>query len=238
MKTSFLLRLLLDGVAAGLMLLALAYYWLGNAVHEWLGTAMLGLVLAHNVFNRRWWAHIGSSARSGRGWFDRAWTLLLLAGMAALLLTSVLISQNVFAFLQAGGGFTARQLHQLAAYWVVVLVAVHLGVRWARVMLAVRGALRLSQASPLRVLVLRGAAAVVAGGGLLSAFDMGLGGKLAMQMSLDGWDFEAQAAGFFLRWASIVGLGVALTHYTLVGVHAFQRRAARRTHPSTQGLPR
>ena len=104
--------------------------------------------------------------------------------------------------------------------------------------MAVRGALRLSQARPLRVLVLRGAAAVVAGGGLLSAFDMGLGGKLAMQMSLDGWDFEAQAAGFFLRWASIVGLGVALTHYTLVGVHAFQRRAARRTHPSTQGLPR
>ena len=214
-KKSFLLRLVLDGVAAGLMVAGLAYYGLDNAAHEWIGTAMFVLVLVHNLFNRRWWGQVAQSPRQARGGFDRAWTLLLLAGMAALVLTSVSISHSVFAFLQLGGGFTARQIHTLAAYWVVVLVAVHLGVRWKRVMLAVGGALKLPPAGPLRRFALRLLAAAIAAYGVKSSFVMGVGGRLAMQMRLDGWDFEASTAGFFVHWVSIVGLYVFLTYYTL-----------------------
>jgi Domain of unknown function (DUF4405) len=231
-KKSFLLRLLFDGLAAGLMVAGLAYYGLGNTAHEWIGTAMFALVLAHNLFNRRWWGNLAKPARERRGWFDRVWTLLLLVGMAALVLTSISISQSVFAFMQWGGGFTARQIHALAAYWVVVLVAVHLGVRWKRVMLAVRSALKLTEASAVRTVALRLSAAVIAAYGVKSTFVMGLGGRLAMQMSLDGWDFEASTAAFFTHWISIIGLYVVLTHYTLAWIQNIQGRAATHTHPS------
>jgi hypothetical protein len=120
----------------------------------------------------------------------------------------------VFSFLQAGRGFTARQAHLFAAYWSLAFVAVHLGLRWQRVMNAVRGnTLRITGKSPLRTAALRVAAAAIAVYGLQSSFVMGVGTKLSLQMSLDGWDFETSAFGFFLNWAAIAGLYIFVAHY-------------------------
>lgn len=53
MSPFFVIRLLLDFTAAGLLLAALAYWWLDNTSHELIGTGMFILLLSHNVFNRR-----------------------------------------------------------------------------------------------------------------------------------------------------------------------------------------
>jgi thiosulfate reductase cytochrome b subunit len=52
--------------------------------------------------------------------------------MLLLLASSLLISRTVFAFLSLDDGFTARQVHMLAAYWVVPIVSIHIGMRWSR----------------------------------------------------------------------------------------------------------
>lgn len=223
---SFLLRLVLDGIAAGSLLVGIAYYWLGNTAHELVGTGMFVLVLLHNLFNRRWWGNVKKAPREARGWIDVTLTFFLLGAMLALLLTSVLISQTVFSFLRPEGGFTVRQIHTLAAYWVLILVAIHLGVRWARVMHAARSAFKLDEGNRLRAMALRVFAVAIAGHGLQSAFAMEVGSKLTLQMSLEWWDFEASTTGFFLHWISIVGLCIFLTHYTLAWMQALQRRTA------------
>jgi hypothetical protein len=212
MNKTYLLRLLLDALAAGLLLAALAYYWLDNPAHELMGTGLFLLLIAHNVFNRRWYGAI-PKARAPRSLVDVALTLSLLAAMLVLLVTSLMISRTVFSFLQLGGGFSARQVHLFAAYWSLAFVAVHLGLRWQRVMNAVRGALRITGKSPLRTAALRVAAAAIAVYGLQSSFVMGVGTKLSLQMSLDGWDFETSAPGFFLNWAAIAGLYIFVAHY-------------------------
>jgi hypothetical protein len=225
-KKSFLLRLVLDGIAAGSLLVGLAYYWLGNAAHELVGTGMFLLVLLHNFFNRRWWGNVKKARRGARGWFDVALTLSLLGAMLALVWSSVLISQTVFSFLAPEGGFTTRQIHALAAHWVLILVAIHLGVRWTRVMHAARSAFNLDEGNLVRAVALRMVAVAIAGYGLQSTFALEVGSKLTMQMSLEWWDFEASAAGFFLHWGAIMGLYVFLTHYTLAGMQAMQQRRA------------
>ncbi len=231
-KKLLLLRLVLDGIAVGVLLVAIAYYWLGNLTHELAGTGIFLLVLLHNFFNRRWWGKAKQAPREPRGWFDLSLTLTLLVAMVALLLTSVWISQSVFSFLAPPGGFTATRIHALAAHWVMILVAVHLGVRWTRVMHAARSLFGLADASRIRRVLLRLVAVAIAGFGLQSSFSMEVGTKLAMQMSLEWWDFEASAAGFFLRWISILGLYVFLTHYALAAVHAWRGRSlARATSP-------
>lgn len=223
-KKSFLLRLVLDGMAAGSLLVGIAYYWLGNTAHELVGSGLFLLVLLHNFFNRRWWGNVKKAPREARGWFDVALTLSLLGAMLALVWSSVLISQTVFSFLAPEGGFTTRQIHALAAHWVVVLVAIHLGVRWKRVMHAARSAFKLDEGNRVRVVALRVLAVAIAGYGLQSAFAMEVGSKLTLQMSLEWWDFEASTAGFFLHWIAIVGLYIFLTHYTLAGMQTLQRR--------------
>ncbi len=212
---TLLWRLLLALCAGALYLLALAYYWLENTAHEWSGTGLFGLLIAHNLLHSRWWGNVAQPRRAPGSRLDRVLTLSLLATMLALLVSSLAISQTVFGFLRLDGGFTARQIHIFAAYWGVVLVSVHLGFRWQRVMHAVRHALQFQADSKARTWSLRVAAASIAAVGLQSSFVMEVGTKLTLQMSLEWWDFAQSTLGFFLRWLSIVGLYTAATHYFL-----------------------
>lgn len=213
MNTVFLLRLLFDLLAAGLLVFGFSYWWLGNVAHELAGTAMFLLLIVHNVFNRRFYGTLARTRREARSLFNVAVALALLTAMAALLVTSVLISNALSGFMSVYGGFTVRQLHTLAAYWALVIVAVHLGLRWPMLMGVARNLFGISRANAIRAWALRLIAFAIAVHGVWSSFALGLGTKLTMQVTLDWWNFEESVAGFFAHCVAIAGLNVFLTYY-------------------------
>ncbi|SDH14959.1 protein of unknown function [Bosea robiniae] len=225
MNRLFLSRLWLDGLTAALLLLGFAYWWLGNAVHELAGTAMFLLIIAHNVFNRRWWGGIARTRREPRRLFNVAVTFALLIAMLALLLTSVLISNALAPYLPPWDGFTARQIHALAAYWALIIVAIHLGLRWPMLMGVARNLFGIKGTNPLRMLALRVTAGAIAVHGVWSFYQLGLGTKLSMQMTLDWWNFEEAVAGFFIHCAAVAGLVMVITYYGFNRDSAGRRRA-------------
>jgi hypothetical protein len=204
-----------DFIAAGLLLIGLSYRWLGNTVHEVAGTAMFLLVIVHNVFNRRWYGTISRERREARSLIDVTITALLLIAMLALLVTSVLISNTLSGFVSSYGGFTIRQIHTLAAYWALVVLAVHLGLRWPMIMGVGRNLFGISKSSAVRSFVLRLIAVIIAIHGVWSSFELGLGTKLAMRMTLDWWNFEDSVVGFFIHCIAIAGLYMFLTYYAM-----------------------
>lgn len=230
MNPVLLLRLAFDFTAASLLLIGLAYWWLGNTVHELAGTAMFVLLIVHNVFNRRWYGTLPRTRPEPRSLFNVGITFVLLTGMLALLVTSVLISNALSGFVPPYGGFTARQIHVFAGYWVLVIVAVHLGLRWPLLMSVARNLFRISKPNMARTAVLRVAAAVIAIHGLWSSFALGVGAKLSMQMTLDWWNFEEAVAGFFVHCIALAGLYIVLTYYAMNVIQHRRRRPA--TAPS------
>lgn len=215
MNPLFLTRLVFDLIAAGLLLFAFSYWWLGNVAHELAGTAMFVLVIVHNVFNRRWYGTIPKARREARSLFNIAVTLALLVMMLALLVTSVLISHALSGVMSAFGGFTVRQIHTLAAYWVLVIVSVHLGLRWPMLMGVARKLTGITQPNAVRTLLLRTISVVVAIYGVWSSFVLAIGTKLSMQVTLDWWNFEDSVAGFFVHCLAIVGLYICVTYYAM-----------------------
>lgn len=226
MNPVFLLRLALDGVAAGLLLFAFSYYWQGNAAHEVAGTAMFMLLVVHGAFHRRWFAGLAKAPRARRGKFNIALTLLLLAGMLVLLATSLVISETVFAELRWDDDFTVRRLHAGAAYWLLLVVAIHLGLRWPLLMATASRLFGITQPSRARTVLLRSIALGIAVQGVSSAQALNLRTKLLFQISLDWWDFGASVASFFGHCLAFAGLCMAATHYAMRGLHRSQRRAA------------
>lgn len=220
------LRIVLDIIAVGLFVAALAYWWLDNLSHEVIGTIFFALLIAHNVFNRRWYG----TARRGRYDPPRALNTVVIACMAGsmlvLLSTSILISQDVFAALALDGAFALRAAHMFTAYWALVLLAVHLGTRWPVVMNVARQSLGIRTTNPLRTWALRAVAALVAVKGVLATVEMGLGTKLRLQYALDMWDFKESTLGFFVNYLSIIGLYAALTHCGLSLLREHKRRGA------------
>lgn len=224
MKYLFLIRLGLDFGTAGLLLVALAYYWLNNAVHEVIGTGIFLLLIGHSIFNRRWWGGIARQRREPRNVITTAMNLSLLITMLTLLVTSVIISQTVFGFLPIRSDFTSRQIHAAAAYWALIIVAIHLGWHWHMIAAVLGSRLGITTPSALRTGILRFLTAGLAAFGAYSFTQVDVGSKLFMQMSLVGWDFEASTPAFFLHHVAIVGLCASVAHYAMM---VLRRRKAR-----------
>ncbi len=236
MSRVFALRLWLDGLAAVLLVFGLSYWWLGNVTHEIAGTAMFVLLIAHNLFNHRWYGNLPRTRREPRNLFNVLVTGGLLVAMLALLVTSVLISNALASVLPPWGGFIVRQIHTVAAYWVLVIVAVHLGLRWPMLMGLARIGFGTHRASVVRTWVLRATTAAIATYGVWSCLVLGLGMKLTMQMSLDWWNFEESVAGFFVHIGAIAGLVMSGTYYAMKLIEV-ARRGRRRGHDTARPMP-
>lgn len=231
MTPVFLLRLVFDLVAVSLLVFGLSYWWLGNTAHELGGTAMFLLLIVHNVFNRRFYGTIARTRREARGLINSLVTLALLIAMMALLITSVLISNTLASFMPLYGGFTVRQIHTLAAYWALVIVAVHLGLRWPMIMGVARKLFGVSEPNAIRGWALRLIAGAIAAYGFWSSFVLGVGTKLAMQVTLDWWNFEESVASFFLHCMAIAGLYMFLTYYAMRWIQHFKRTTNAQMYP-------
>jgi hypothetical protein len=181
---------------------------------------MFALLLAHNGLNWRWYRNIGRKGTGIRYRLGLAVTMALLAVAVTLLVSSLIVSRELFGFIRISDGFLMRRIHTLAAYWVLVLVSVHAGLHWNLVMAFMGRLFKISGPSRLRAFIVRLAGGLVMAGGLIASFVRGLGSKLSMGHSFDFW--EGSGAGFFMAYLSIMGFYIGLAHYSL-----FFFRAAR-----------
>ncbi len=110
----------------------------GLVLHEWLGLAMVGMVLAHLLFA---WSWIASQSRrfftlqSIRARINYLLNLSLLAAVTAVIFSGILISQNAIPALtgtKAAPDMDWRwdTLHNQFSAAVVMLVGFHLAINW------------------------------------------------------------------------------------------------------------
>jgi hypothetical protein len=213
MTIGLAVRLFLDLVMAVLLLCALAYRATGAAAHEWIGAAAAVLFAAHNVLNWRWYRNIFRGRYDFRRVLNTAVNLLLLAAMATLTLSGVLLSRTVFAFLGFGGGMSIRQAHTAAAWWMLVLTAIHVGMHYEMITAAVRRMVKITGESRLRTIALRTLTALIAVYGVYASFDREMGAKLFLGYSFDYWDPGRPAVLFFSHNLVIMGVFVCAAHY-------------------------
>ncbi|NEI96554.1 DUF4405 domain-containing protein [Rhizobium ruizarguesonis] len=198
---------------ATLLLLSLAYWWLDNRPHEVFGTALFVMLAWHVVVNRLWFTNLLRGRYDTRRTVTALLHLLLIGNMLVLLITSVIISKSLFASLPIPDSIYLRDIHWFSAYWVMIIVGVHLGLHWTRVMAVVRSCLGMTSHSRVAIWALRLAAVAVAGFGVLSMRILGVWAKLTFTYSLDFWDFTASVTPFFGYWAGVVALPAVITHY-------------------------
>lgn len=208
-------RLLLDSSILILLLAAFAYWWQGNLVHEIIGTLFFVLLVRHLVNNGQWWSAIRRGRYDLRRIMSLALTLLLAASMAVLMLTSLAISQSLFAFLPQPGLFTMREMHWCSAYWIMAIVGLHLGLNWTRI----TGLLRnvgwsIGSSRTWMVIGLFCALAIVIQG-YFSASVLGFWPRLAFQYSMVMWDFNESVLPFFGHWLAVIGLFAVIGHAVL-----------------------
>jgi hypothetical protein len=148
--------------------------------------------------------------------------LLLALAMATLVITGLLHSRTVLAFLHLPGDMVIRQIHTAAAYWCLLLIGVHLGLNWKIILSAFRKMAKINGENRTRKIILRIVAFAVAAFGVWSSFDRDMFSKLFLGFSFDYWPEERSDVLFFAVNLSLMGVYVFVTYYALA---VFERKA-------------
>lgn len=223
MKSHPLARLAVAIAAAILFVLGLAYWWQGNLFHEVVGSVFVLLLIVHNITILRWYSALAKGKWTARRFYSTVVNMLILMLMIGLAVTSLLVSQTLFTALPINIGYSARDAHVIVAYWALVVIGLHLGLHWSRVMAAVKRALPVGP-SRMGAVAARLAALLIAALGIQSTLVMMLPEKLLAIPALEMWDFTVDAGEFLLRYAAIIGLFAVIGHYLAKGLQTIRAR--------------
>lgn len=224
MKKKFICKIVIDMIMTVLLLFLMARQLTGDLAHEWLGAGMLILWIAHHILNRSWYIHLFKGKYTPMRIFQTVTNFAVLLSMFGLMVSGIILSREVFAFLPISGGVAlARPLHVLSAFWGFVLMALHLGLHWNMILGMMRKAAGPISSKPLQVL-LRIAAVLVAGYGLYAFLKNQFLSYMFLTSPFVFFDFERPVLLFFTEYIAIMGLFIFLAHYTSKGIQRLDGR--------------
>lgn len=130
MKYKQVVKLTID-IAMYLIFVALMQEHLWDGLHEWMGIVLFVLFIAHSILNFRWYQSFFKGKYTPTRTILAVINIALFAAMLCCMVSSVLVSGKVFAFLNLGGARIGRTLHLVSTAWVFVLMSLHLGLHLA-----------------------------------------------------------------------------------------------------------
>lgn len=127
-------KIAVDILMSILLLFLMAYQVTGELWHEWCGAAMLFLFLVHNFLNRKWYMGLFRGKYLPSRILMTVTNFLCLTAMLCLMVSGIMMSRHVFAWLPIKGGMSfARMLHMSASYQGFVYMSWHIGLHWRMV---------------------------------------------------------------------------------------------------------
>lgn len=223
MKPKMILKISIDFVMTILLLLLMAKQLTGDFAHEWLGTGMFILWIAHHILNFKWYGHLFKGKYTLIRAVQTVINILLLLSMIGTMVSAIILSREAFAFLPISSGIAlARPMHILCSFWSFVLMALHLGLHWNMILGMIRKASGTISQRSIKV-VLRTVCAVFAIYGLYAFIKNQFLSYMFLTSTFVFFDFERPLLLFFVEYAAIMGLFVFLAYYGTKGLQYLSR---------------
>lgn len=122
------MKRIIDVCMTILLLFLMAYQVTGEVLHEWIGIGMTGLVIVHQILNRKWYGAFFKGRYRAYRILTTAVNILLLLSFALTAFSGMSMSGHAVPFLYGMAPVTfARQMHLSMSHWSFVLMGLHLG---------------------------------------------------------------------------------------------------------------
>ena len=208
----------IDILMTALLLGLMAYQITGQALHEWFGAGELWLFIAHNILNIRWYGNLLKGKYKLLRIIQTTVNFGVLISMLCLGYSGIVMSRHVFAALPVSGPMaTARRMHMAASYWGFALMSFHLGMHWGMVTGMARRLSKGRALPGLSVWVLRLAAVLIAGYGLLCFIRKDIISYMFLKNEFVFFDFEQSMLSVILEYAAMMGFWVFAGFYIAKG---------------------
>ena len=192
-----------------------------------IGTVMLVLLIVHHVLNRKWTANVFRGQYTFTRAMQTAVILLMLLCILGSGISGVLLSKHLYRTLpDVPFSNLSRRVHMLCAYWGFVLMSLHLGFHWRRMLAAVGKRFRGGSKGP--TIVLRTMAVFVALYGCFAFAKRGVGDYLFLRTAFAFFDHSEPVILFILDYLAVMGCFVFLGYYLARGLTALDRKLTQR----------
>lgn len=140
--------------------------------------------------------------------------VLVFLSMIGLMVSGIMLSNHVFAFLNIHGGMSfARLLHMSASYWGFVLMALHLGLHWGMFLGMFKRVQKFRLPSCLQKFLPPVLGAGIALYGLVVFIRRDLFTYMTLQTQFVFLDFEEPIPLFYLDYLAMMGTFIFLAYY-------------------------
>ena len=206
MKPVMKVKISIDAAMTLALLLLMAYGLVGEAAHEWLGMGMFALFVAHHILNRKWLLAVGKGKYTPIRMVQTALVGIIFLSMSGSMISGIVLSRHVFAFLPKHGGYElAQQVHILCAYWGFVCMSLHLGFHWSMMLAMARKHL---QPSSMRTWSLRLIGWFWAAYGMFAFRRRGVSLYLLLRSHFVFYDYTEPLVRFLLDYLAVMSLFV------------------------------
>ena len=194
------------------LLLLMSYGMVGETAHEWIGVVMLVLFLLHHIWNKHWSRSLFKGKYTAIRILQTILVILILLCMLGSMFSGIILSRHVFAFLTIRGlNSFARNQHMICAYWGFVLMSLHLGFHWNRMIGMARK--RLKSSAHIFTWTLRLLAVLLAGYGIYAFIQRGIGRYMLLLDQYVFFDYTEPLILFVMDYVAVMGLFVFVGHY-------------------------
>lgn len=215
MKKKQIIRIVVDFCMTVLLFLLMSYALIGEAAHEWIGCFMFLLFILHHCLNFSWYKNLCKGKYNGLRVLNTVLDVLLLVSMILQAISGVMMSRYVFSFLSINIGMSfARTTHLLCSYWGFILMSLHIGVHWSRILGVLDNIFHIKKTIAVRKIILRILATILAIYGIYAFFQRQIGSYLFLQNQFVFFDWSESRVAFFADYFAITVLFANIGYYT------------------------
>lgn len=206
-------RMILDIVMTLLFIILMGYYVTDNIVHEILGTITFVLFILHNILNIKWYKSIFKGKHNFQRNFHIAINLLLFIAMLGMMISGIMISSDVFDFLNLRTTMFGRNLHMISTSWGFVLMAIHVGLHITALMNKLNTKMKKSTFEYVYYFVI----VLLICFGIYSFISLRLWEEMFLLVHFKFFDYDQSTILFYLKYVAIL-ITLALTIYFILSL--------------------
>ena len=218
MKPKTIIKIIVDIAMTALFMVCMGYHLTENKTHEWLGTILFALFILHHILNFGWYRGLFKGKYTAVRVIHTLVNVLFTVDVLLIMASGIMLSRNVFAFLNIFGGMTGRRLHMISTSWGYVLMAMHLGLHWGMVVaMSKKAVAKILKRQPAQMasgkIVCGMLTLAISAYGAYAFVTRQLAQRMFLLVEFAFFDFDELPSLFFADYLMIMALFAAVAYY-------------------------
>lgn len=204
------IRIIIDVVMYIFFIILMGHHITGNHIHEILGIGTIILFIIHNIINIKFYKVIFKGKYNFKRLLLTVIDILLLFSMIGIIISSIIISRDVFSFLRIQTTIFGLKLHMISTSWGFIIMSIHLGLHLNALINKINKKMKNSTFEYIYYLVFL----ILIAYGIYSFIKLNLISDMFLQNPFKIYDFDESPFIFYLHVLSS-SIFIALTIYIL-----------------------